>query len=349
MTSLPAGVESRTVDTDRLETSLLESGDDNGTPIVFLHGNVSSSRFFAELLEDLPDSYRAIAPDLRGFGTAERRGIDATRGLRDFVDDVRALVGTLELERPALVGWSTGGGVALQYAIDDPEEVASLTLINPVSPYGFGGTRRDGTLCQPDAAGTGGGLANDEFVERLADNDRSAETDASPRAILRNFYVAPETELDPDLEDAYVDAMLDTETGDEYYPGNALPSDNWPGVAPGDTGVNNALSPNYCDLTDIIDVEPAPPILWIRGAEDSIVADESVFDAGYLGQLGQLPDWPGEEEYPAQPMVTQTRDVLDAYAESGGEYEEVVVEGAGHSPHVEQPVEVLDALVDHVG
>jgi pimeloyl-ACP methyl ester carboxylesterase len=348
MSSLPSGVSSRTVSTDRLETHLLETGPEGGEPVVFVHGNASSARFYAELLADLPDRYRAIAPDLRGYGHSERRPIDATRGLRDFADDVRALVTALGLERPAVVGWSTGGGVAMRYAIQHPDEVASLALLNPVSPYGYGGTLRDGTPCQPDYAGTGGGMANDEFIQRLAEGDRSAESDASPRNVMRAFYLAPETELDPDVEDAYVDALLHTETGDDYYPGDATPSENWPGVAPGEGGTNNALSPRYLDLTGIVDIDPAPPILWIRGAEDRIVSDGSFFDAGYLGQIGELPDWPGEDVYPPQPMVTQTRDVFEAYAGAGGEYEEHVVEEAGHSPHIDQHDEVLSALTDHL-
>lgn len=349
MPSLPEAVDSRTVETDRLTTHVLESGDADGEPVVLLHGNASSSRFYAELLADLPDEYRALAPDLRGFGDSERRPIDATRGLRDFADDVHALVTELGLDRPHLAGWSTGGGAVLRYAIDRPGDVGSLTLINPSSPYGFGGTHRDGTPCQPDHAGTGAGLANDEFVERIAAGDRSAEAEASPRNIIRAFYVAPSTELDPDLEDAYVDAVLSTETGDDYYPGDATESEHWPGVAPGEGGVNNALSPKYCDLTGIVDVDPQPPVLWIRGSDDQIVSDESTFDAGYLGKLGELPGWPGEEEFPPQPMVTQTRDVLEAYADAGGTYEEVVVEGTGHSPHVEKPDEVLAALTEHLG
>lgn len=348
MSSLPDGVESRAVETDRLETHLLERGDEGGEPVVFLHGNVSSSRFFAELLAELPENVHALAPDLRGYGDSERRPIDATRGLRDFADDVRALIEALDLGRVSLVGWSTGGGVALRYAIDHPEAVTSLALVNPVSPYGFGGTHPDGTPCQPDCAGTGGGLANDAFVERLAADDASADVDASPRTVLREFYVAPGTELDPDLEDAYVEAMLDTETGEAYYPGDAIPSDHWPGVGPGETGVNNALSPKYCDLTDVVGLDPAPPILWLRGDEDRIVADGSVFDAGFLGQIGELPDWPGQEAFPPQPMVTQTRDVLEEYADANGEFEEVVVDGTGHSPHIERPEAVLEALNDHL-
>lgn len=351
MSSLPAEVESGRVETERLETHLLESGPGDGKPVVFLHGNASSSRFYAELLAALPADYRAIAPDFRGFGGSERRPIDATRGLGDFADDVAALVDELGLESPTLVGWSTGGGVALRYAIDRPGAVESLTLINPVPPFGYGGTRRDGTPCQPDYAGTGAGLVNDEFVERIERDDRSDEAEASPRTVLRSFYVGPETDLDQDREDAYVDAVLDTETGEDYYPGDAFPSNNWPGVAPGKGGVNNALSPKFCDLSGVVDLtgDAAPPILWVRGDEDQVVADGSPFEAGYLGKIGELPGWPGEDEFPPQPMVTQTRDVLEEYAAGGGQYEAVVVERAGHSPHVERPSEVLSALTDHLG
>lgn len=80
-----------------------------------------------------------------------------------------------------------------------------------------------------------------------------------------------------------------------------------------------------------------------------IVADESFFDAGYLGKVGQLPNWPGEEEYPPQPMVTQTRDVFNEYEDSGGSVTEVVIDGTGHSPHIEKPETVLDSLLSHLG
>lgn len=346
--TLPSSVERQRVETSRIETAYLQSGDPGGEPVIFLHGNASSSRFFAELLASLPDRYFALAPDFRGFGDSERQRIDATRGLRDFAEDVHALCTTLDVDSAAFGGWSTGGGVAMQYLIDHPERIGSLFLINPVSPYGFGGTFRDGSPCQPDYAGTGGGLANDEFVSLLAAGEPSAESEASPRNVLRSFYVAPGTELDPDLEDEYVDAILKTETGDDYYPGGATESPNWPNVAPGEGGVNNALSPKYCDLTGITGVDPSPPILWIRGSEDMIVANESFFDAGYLGMVGQLPNWPGEDEFPPQPMVTQTRDVLEEYADSGGSYEEAVIDGTGHSPHIEMQEMVLKTLLSHL-
>jgi pimeloyl-ACP methyl ester carboxylesterase len=346
--TLPADVTARTVETERLETNVLESGDPDGTPVCLIHGNVSSARFWAETIAALPDEYRAVAPDLRGFGDSETKPIDAERGVQDFSEDIEALVGALGFEELALVGWSIGGGVAMRYAMDNPEHLSHLVLVDPMSPYGFGGTMRDGSPCQPDYAGTGGGLADDGFVERLEEGDRTAEAEGSPRVVMRNLYVAPGYEFDPDREDAYVDAMCSTTIGDDYYPGDAVPSGNWPGVAPGERGFLNAISPKYLDLSELASIDPKPPVLWIRGQADQIVSDTSVLDAGYLGQIGELPDWPGEDTFPPQPMVSQTRDVLDEYEADGGSYTEEALEGVGHSPHIERPERFQSLLTGFV-
>ncbi len=51
---LMPGVTARMVTTPRLETFVLESGDATGAPVVFVHGNVSSNRFWEETLAALP-------------------------------------------------------------------------------------------------------------------------------------------------------------------------------------------------------------------------------------------------------------------------------------------------------
>ena len=189
------GVTAKVVDTPRLRTHFLEMGETSDTPVVFVHGNVSSARFFEETLAALGGRYHGVAPDLRAFGDSESKPIDATRGLRDFSDDVFSLVTTLGLGdgRPVhLVGWSMGGGVIFQYALDHPREVASLTLISPVSPFGFGGTKdTSGTLCWPDGAGSGGGTANPEYVNLLRSGDRGDSSPNSPRNVMNAFYFKP--------------------------------------------------------------------------------------------------------------------------------------------------------------
>lgn len=344
--SLPDSVATRRVDTDRLETNVLVSGDPEGTPVCLVHGNVSSARFWAELMAEFPNDYWTIAPDLRGYGDSETRPVDATRGLGDFTDDLTALFDALGIETVALVGWSIGGGVAMEYATAHPETVTELVLVSTMSPCGFGGTTREGAPCQPDYAGTGAGLANEEFVTRLAEGDTSAASEASPRSVMNAFYVGPDHEFDPETADAYVAAMCDTVVGDDNYPGDATPSENWPGVGPGERGVLNAVSPKYFDASGLADADPKPPVLWVRGDADRIVSDTSVFDAGFLGHSGALPDWPGEDVYPPQPMNAQTRDVLEAYAANGGSYTEEVLADVGHSPHVERPERFRSVLID---
>lgn len=344
--SLFEGIIARTVPTSRLKVNVLERAGQttDGAAIVLVHGNVSSSLFWQEVMLQLPADLPVYAIDLRGFGDSETAPVDATRGLRDFSDDVAATIDELGLGAVHLVGWSMGGGVAMQYALDHP--VLSLTLQAPVSPYGFGGTRLDGTRLTDDDAGVGGGGANPAFVASITEQDAGADNPMASRAVFRSAYVA--AGYTTSHEDTWVESMLSTKTGDDNYPGNAAASENWPGFAAGDTGVLNTMAPKYFNVSGIVDLAVKPPILWIRGDSDAIVADATFFDINYLGQAGVIPGWPGEDVAPAQPMISQTRAVFEKYAANGGRYTEVVFENCGHSPHLEYPEKFVTALVEHV-
>ena len=338
------GVTATRVDTGRYAANVLERAGE-GMPVVFVHGNVSSSLFWQPTMLALPA--RSIAVDLRGFGDSETKDVDATRGVRDFSDDVAAVLDAMGIGRAHLVGWSMGGGVVLQLLLDRTDLVETVTLVSPVSPYGFGGTRRDGSLLTPDVAGTGGGGANPDFVARLAAGDRSDEAQTSPLSVYRATYVAPG--FASEHEDVWVRSMLTTATGEGNYPGDSTPSDSWPGFAAGGRGVLNTMSPVHFDVSGIVGLETKPSILWVHGEQDAIVGDESFFDLNTLGKHGVIPGWPGEDVAPPQPMVAQTRDVLDAYAAAGGAYTEVALAGVGHSAHLERPAEFLAAFREHVG
>ena len=322
------------VQTERLNTFVREAGDPANPVLVLVHGNVSSSVFFDALIEELSDRFRLIAPDYRGYGGSERKTIDATRGMADFSDDLAALLDALDINQPVdLLGWSAGGNIVMQLAIDHPHRVRRLVLEAGGSPYGFGGTTGlDGRPVAEDFAGSGGGTANPDFCARLKAGDRDEEP-TSPVTTLRAFYVKPGFTFEPDVEQRYLDGMLATSVGDDIYPGDSTASENWPGIAPGTTGTNNALSPKYLNQAAFAQLDPAPPVLWIRGADDQIVSDTSMFDLAQLGRLGAVPGYPGEDVVPTQPMVSQLRSVLQA----AGDFTELVYADCGHSPHLEHP------------
>jgi pimeloyl-ACP methyl ester carboxylesterase len=328
------GVRSETIETDRLRTHYVESGPADGVPVVLLHGNLSTGRFYEHLMPGAPDRYRLIAPDMRGFGDSEFKPIDAPRGLEDWARDTRALLEALGVDAPPhLTGWSTGGAAIAAYAAQWP--VASLTFIDPVSPFGYGGVRRDGTPCFPDFAGSGGGIASPDFVQRLQAGDRSTESSASPRNVMTSSYWAPSHRLAPEREEMLLTELLKSRTGDDGYPGDATPSENWPGAAPGTRGILNALSPKHCDWSGIVDLDPRPPVLWTHGTADVVVADGAAWELGTLGQAGHVPGWPGQDAFPPQPMVSQIRDVLERYRDAGGRVEIEMFEGSGHFPAID--------------
>jgi pimeloyl-ACP methyl ester carboxylesterase len=340
------GIRQHKINTGRLETAYLETGTGN-VPVVLVHGNCSSSLFFQDMMLALAaaGNYHVYAPDMRGYGESETLPVAATRGVQDFSDDLAAFARAMGLSGFHLLGWSLGGNVVMQYVIDYPGTVRSLILESVGSPFGFGGSKgADGTPTWPDFAGSGGGTANPEFVRLLAEGDRG-DSQFSPRTTMNTLYFKPTFRPSPEREEMYLTSLLTTRVTPGNYPGDMTGSQNWPNVAPGTVGVNNALSPKYLNQADFADAAQKPPVLWIHGADDQIVSDTSLLDFGFLGQLGAVPGWPGAELYPPQPMKAQVRTVLEAYKANGGSYQEVMLADCGHSPHIEKHDEVLKLLL----
>lgn len=339
-------ITTRTLQTPRLRVHARFAGPEDGVPVVFFHGNASTSRFWEETMLALPAGFRGIAPDLRGYGDTEDALIDATRGYGDWVDDFLALSSALGLTRYHAVGHSLGGAMLFSLIPAAGPALLSATLVNPGSPYGFGGSKGvDGALCHEDGAGSGGGVVNPEFARLMGEKDRGADNPmASPRVVMNTFYWKPP--FRPSHEEELLSSLLGQRVGPDRYPGDSVPSPHWPGSAPGVHGPINAASPRYVgdSVARFLATSPKPPILWVRGADDQIVADASLFDVGTLGKLGAIPGWPGDDIHPPQPMVSQTRAVLARYAAEGGRFEEKVMEGTGHTPYVEKPAE-FDALL----
>lgn len=343
------GVTARMITTKRISTRVLFTGPEDGIPVLFLHGNVSSATWWEEVMLSLPEGYRGIAVDQRGFGDADsEKKIAATRGMGDLADDAIALLDHLGIGQAHVVGNSMGGSVAWRLLMDCPARVLTATLAAPGSPYGFGGTKdADGTPCFEDFAGSGGGLANPELIKRMQAEDRSMEHQFSPRAALRALVFKPP--FVPAREEDLLSGMLKTHLGLRDLPGDAAKSPNWPYVAPGNWGMANAASPKYAgDIERLYRIDPKPSILWIRGTDDLAVSNAAASCPGALGALGMIPEWPGPEVFPPQPMLDQTRAVLDKYCAAGGSYQEIVMEDTGHVPFIEKLPEFNQAFHPHL-
>ena len=98
----------------------------------------------------------------------------------------------------------------------------------------------------------------------------------SPRQVLLVHYVKPPHV--PEHLDIFVESMLSTQLGDDHYPGTARTVGAWPGIAPGDRGVLNTMAPTHFRIGDLSGVRPKPPVLWLRGADNVIVSDTSLYN-----------------------------------------------------------------------
>ena len=133
MSRTPAQPRWRDVLVDDGVLRVMEAGDPDADPLLFLHGWGLSPRCYADGICRLTAAgVRVIAPSLPGFGGSDGpplTGVD----LPAYAHRVGRLLDVLGVERPVFVaGHSFGGGVALQLATDRPERVRSLTLVNSV-------------------------------------------------------------------------------------------------------------------------------------------------------------------------------------------------------------------------
>jgi pimeloyl-ACP methyl ester carboxylesterase len=100
----------------------------SGRPLILLHGGLGSGEMFGPTLTALAAGRQVIAPDLQGHGrTAD---IDRPITVQDMADDIAALITHLGLDKPDVMGYSLGGGVAFFTAVRHPELVGKLILVS---------------------------------------------------------------------------------------------------------------------------------------------------------------------------------------------------------------------------
>ena len=99
-----------------------------GRPLILLHGGLGSGEMFGPVLPQLAQRHHVVAVDLQGHGrTAD---IDRPIDIKLMADDIAALIDHLKLATPDVVGYSLGGGVALQTAFKYPKKVRRLVAVS---------------------------------------------------------------------------------------------------------------------------------------------------------------------------------------------------------------------------
>src|SRR6266566_3154315 len=100
----------------------------SGRPLVLLHGGLGSGEMFGPVLPTIAERHEVVVVDLQGHGrTAD---IDRPLDVRLMAGDIAALIDHLGLAAPDVVGYSLGGGVALQTAAKYPAKVRRLVMVS---------------------------------------------------------------------------------------------------------------------------------------------------------------------------------------------------------------------------
>jgi len=111
-----------------------------GRPVILLHGQPTWGYIYRRFVPPLATTHRVIVPDHMGFGKSETPA-DRTYTLRTHVENLTALIDTLDLRDITLVMQDWGGPIGIGYAVRHPERIHSLVLMNPVFGYGAAGRR----------------------------------------------------------------------------------------------------------------------------------------------------------------------------------------------------------------
>jgi 3-oxoadipate enol-lactonase len=138
----------------------------SGNAVLFIHGHPFNRTMWAPQMQSLRWKYRAIAPDLRGYGQSSL-GSETVNTLECIVGDLLRLLDHLQVERACIVGLSMGGQIAMEFARAFPDRttaaVFAATFPQAETPEGI--ERRNGMADRLLAEGMA--LAGSEMLPKL--------------------------------------------------------------------------------------------------------------------------------------------------------------------------------------
>jgi pimeloyl-ACP methyl ester carboxylesterase len=98
----------------------------DGPPLVLVHGSATDLTTWDSVVDDLAAEHRVIAYDRRGYGESSHKPV---RDHRVHAHDLTAVLEHVAGQPATVVGWSSGGNIALATAVDHPELFSSLAIV----------------------------------------------------------------------------------------------------------------------------------------------------------------------------------------------------------------------------
>ncbi|MFM0162038.1 alpha/beta hydrolase [Paraburkholderia sediminicola] len=192
-----AGLKEQVLETPNGSIGYFRFG--HGSPIVLITGyRASMAEWNAYFLSDLAKHHEVVVFDNRGIGQSQMRG--ASYSVRDLAGDTAALIRGLHLKNATVLGWSMGGIIAQQLAIDEPSLVSKLILLSSMPP----GPRAALPPAGVDQVLSGSGSGHfDRVMEVLF----PASALPSAKACFIDDMFAPEGYAEPHIKDAVTHAQ----------------------------------------------------------------------------------------------------------------------------------------------
>ena len=227
--------------------------------IVLVHGNMTSSKHWDLLIEELDPKYNLYALDLRGFGESSYH--TRVESIADFARDLKGFVDALGLNSFHLVGWSTGGVICMQFIADYPGMCEKLVLLASASTrgYPFYGTNADGT---PDVLTR---LQTIEEVEHDVGKTKAVQElyDTKNReglkAVWNSLIYTQKQPEETKYEEYVTDMLTQRNLADVYHSLNHFNI----------SGIHNGVKEGLDQAKDI-----SIPVLVLRGDRDYVVSEQ---------------------------------------------------------------------------
>jgi 3-oxoadipate enol-lactonase len=200
-------IQERSIATERGDMAWLDAGQ--GWPLILLHAFPLNASMWRPQLENVPEGWRLIAPDFRGFGRSPLGSAPIT--IDGLAADVGALMDALKIEEATIAGLSMGGYVAFGMYRQEPARVTGLVLADTRAPADTAEGRAGRVRMREALAQHGPRAIADQMLPKLLSPDASPALAAEVRAIIEA--------ADPRALDATIDALMNRPDATPDLPG----------------------------------------------------------------------------------------------------------------------------------